>query len=119
MKEQKGREGRKEITTKITRLIKDNFIKFDDQQKILQVVREFALMFEPVIKAEMASQREKDIQELEGMKTRTYNKTKKHRCESCGVLEGSFCKDGCYAMEERYKNKGLDTAIDYLKGKGK
>lgn len=35
-----------ELTDHITQLVKENFIKFDDQQKVLQVVREALLQHE-------------------------------------------------------------------------
>ena len=34
------------LTEYIVNLVKDNFIKFDDQQKVLQIVREAILEYE-------------------------------------------------------------------------
>ncbi len=45
--------------------------------------------------------------EMVGEETNNYNNHKEN-CESCGVLEGSLCHDGCEAMAERYMNRSIN-----------
>lgn len=45
-----------ELTTDIRQLIKENFIKFDDQMKVYQIVREALLEYEKILKRKIKTE---------------------------------------------------------------